>query len=140
MIKFLRFTLLLSFVFIASSCSCSKEDLINLNDELIEQNKEILSKIEQYDDIEGLFNFYNTITTDNINSFVLVESKNQINSLALYSDGVVVANNGYDYYILTDYNKIFQPGIVEYKIMDSNANVYNAQVFKDNDVIYDSQT
>ena len=111
--------------------------MIHENDYLVLENKELQNKINDYEDLEYMFDWYNKMTTTNINSLVLVESKKLTGGYTLYSDGVVIANNGYNYYILTDYNKTKQSGYVEYKITDANANVYNGKIWNN---IYDEQT
>jgi hypothetical protein len=127
--------LLFSFVF--CGCSCSKKDLIEENNNLLNNINEIKSGYDKYKGLDGLFNWYNTITAESVNSFVIVESRESNN--VLYTDGVVVARSGYSYYILADYSKIRQYGNVSFRVMDSNANVYSASVFvKNGNAVYDT--
>lgn len=128
MIKRFVLIILVGFSFVFSGCSCSKEELLKTNSSLIEEKAKLNSEIEAYLEVEKLFNFYNNITVNNVKSFVLVESYNEINGRTLYSDGVVVARNGYYYYIVTDYASISQSGIVSYKVTDSMAHVYNVNL------------
>jgi len=124
--------LLLIGIFLFNGCSCSKEDLINENTLLKEENMLLENENSKYRGVEDIFSFYNKITSDSLNSFVLVESSKSSGTIK-YSDGVVIAKEGYYYYVLTDYYCIYQTAnspyqSITYKVMDKNATVYNAEV------------
>lgn len=126
--------ILISFVLLFTGCSCSKKDLINENTKLIEENQKLSEDVIKYKGVEDVFEFYNKITTENVNSFVLVESKYGLQTK--YSNGVVIASNGYYYYVITDYNSIKQSSsLTTYRVMDANATVYNASLPTSN--VYD---
>lgn len=111
-----------------SGCSLNKKDLQEETIKLSEENFQLKENIREVKNNLEIYDFYNNITIENINSFVLVESKNILNSNTLYSNGVVIARNGYYYYVLTDYNAIAQKGMINYKVMDANAIVYSASL------------
>lgn len=140
MIKKINFIVIVLFTIVFCGCSCNKDDLISENSKLIEENEKINEDKEKYYEIDNLFSWYNNITVNNINSFVLVESKSAFGN-TLYSDGVVLGNIGLDYYILADYNKLFQNGLVTYRVMDANASVYKAKIVETNsNTSYDNET
>lgn len=129
---------LLLLVCLFCGCSCSKENLQNENIKLDEENKVLEQEIIKYENVQEIFDFYNSITVNNIASFVLVESKNTFTSQTRYSNGVVLGSNGLKYYILSDYSALSQSGLVSYRVMDKNANVYKANVASSNfNVVYD---
>ncbi len=128
MLKKRKYLLILIFIFLFTGCSLSKKELreesLKINNEIERLEKES----EKYEGIKDIFEFYNNITTENLSSFVVVESKNNINSKTKYSNGVVLGVNSLKYYILTDYDAIKQNGLVTYRVMDKNANVYEANI------------
>lgn len=135
MIKRLSLVFILLSIVTLNGCTCNKSNLIFENEELIERNEEMSENIEELEEIKSIYNWYNNIATDSINSFVLVESKSNFTK---YSDGVVISNSGLEYYVITDYNKIKQEGITSYRVMASNAIVYDADIAQvDGNVIYD---
>lgn len=135
-----RFIIIITFfMFIFTGCSCSKNELIEENKELISQKEKLEEDSKQYEGLSDIFSWYNKITTQSVNSFVLIESKSHGNTL--YTDGVVIASSGYNYYILGDYSKIKQDATTTYKVMDAHANVYDAKIATSNgNVVYDLNT
>lgn len=124
------------FVFIFTGCSCSKEDLVNTNNNLLSEIEKVENNSKQYEGLDEIFSWYNKITVESVNSFVLIESKSATRSL--YTDGVIIASSGYNYYVIGDYNQIKQDGRVSFRIMDSNANVYDAKIAASNgSIVYD---
>ena len=136
MSKKLFMILSMIFCIVFSGCSCNKEELIDANKVLFEENNKLNNQVEIYDGVEEIFDFYNNITTENVDSFVLVESKNVITGNTKYSNGVVVARNGYYHYVLTDYFALTQNGVISYRVMDSKAVVYDVSLAND----YDEET
>lgn len=140
MIRKCKIIIVTMFIILFCGCSCNKEALINENLKLIEENQKIETEKQGYEGLKELFMWYNNITTRNVNSFVLVESKNTFGNTC-YSDGIVIGNIGLDYYILTDYTNLSQSGGVSYRVMDANASVYKGQIMEtDKGRVYDSKT
>lgn len=118
------FTLLIS----GCTCSISKEEMTEKNNELNEDIKELKTDNENLNETKSIIDFYNTLTTENMNSLVLVESKNRFTLTRKYSNGVIIGNSGYNYYVLTDYNALTQSN-VSYTVMDSYAISYSANLY-----------
>ena len=141
MVKRVMSLLFLSLIFIASGCTNSKQDLIDESTKLLEENKEMESENEKYQQIENLFDFYNELSTNTLHSFVLIESKHAFTKKTSYCDGVILVSNGYDFYVMTDYNKLWVSDNVQYRVMNANAEVYSAYLVRENNrVLYDEQT
>ena len=125
MYKKLLMTLVCFVTIIVSGCSCSLS-----KGELIEKNVELLDKIEgikeESSDLYEAMNiikFYNILTTETMNAFVLVEGKNFMGSNKKYSNGIIIGSNGQDMYVLTDYSAIYMD-LGRYTVMDSYANSF----------------
>ena len=129
-------SLMIMFVVMFSGCSLSKKNLKEENKQLVEEINAVKENSEKYLKNESLFNFYNNITNNNVNSFVVVESQNRLTNKTVYSNGVIVAKNGFNYYILTDYNCLKQDGLVNYKVRDYRANVYRGEIAR----VYDGES
>ena len=141
MIRKIFITLICCLCIICSSCTFSKEDIQKEAISLEKKNINLKEEYDKYKNVDILFNFYYNLTLDTLHSLVLVESKNLFTSYTTYSEGVVVYNNGYNYYILTDYNKLLPSNNVRYRVMDARANVYEASfVYHENNLLYDTQT
>lgn len=141
MIKKSLSLIILVLVFIISGCSKSKQELLDENTRIINENKEFSTQNQGYKEIRNLFDFYNELSVETLHSFVLIESKHVYTSKTTYSDGVVVASNGYDYYVLTDYNKLWVSDNIQYRVMNANAEVYSAYLIRENNkILYDEET
>lgn len=133
--------IVLVIVILSTGCSCSKSNLLEDTKNLLTENEELNNDVEKYENIDELFDFYNELSTITAHSFVLIESKHVYTLKTNYSDGVIVASNGYDYYILADYNQLWVSQNIQYRIMNANAEVYNAQLLKLNGQnLYDEET
>lgn len=123
----LKKSLMICMCFIAiltSGCSLSKKDLIQKNAELEQNIEGLKSSNEDLSKAQKIIDFYNKLTTDTMNSFVLVESKTIIGTNKKYSNGIVIGNVYNTYYALVDYSSIYiENGL--YTVMDSYANSYN---------------
>ena len=63
-----------------------------------------------------------------MDSFVTIEAS-KISGESIYSDGVVIANNGYYYYVITDgnvFSALKGQRDIRYKVKDSKASEYDA--------------
>lgn len=138
--KFICSVILYAVCFV-SGCTISKQDLIRENTLLLEENAQIKDENQALNNTKALFDFYNKISTETVNSFVLIESKHNFTSQVSYSEGVIIASNGYDCYVLTDYNSLVVGRNVSYRVMNANAEVYSAQLLSNGgNVVYDVQT
>lgn len=138
MFKKLKILFLFFILGFCSACNGNNEALIEELKSIEEDNEELIDQRNEYKKLQDVFDFYNNVTTNNIMSFVLVESYNKSSNKKYYSDGVVIAQEGMYYYILVDYLKIKQIGNIEYKVIDANAREYVANfVFEDNMIVYD---
>lgn len=113
-------------IFVFSGCSCSKSKITEQINELEKEKETLSNEIEKFENVGDIFDFYSTVTNEIVNSIVVVESKNLQTNETLYCNGVIIYRNSYYYYVLTDYNSIKQNGMIKYRVMDSNASVYNA--------------
>lgn len=124
-----------------SGCSLSKKELIEDNTQMLEEYQKLVETYETYNGIDDIFEFYNDLSVNSVNSFVLIESRHTFTSSTTYCDGVIVASNGYDYYIMTDYNKLWVSNNIRYRIMNAAAEVYDANLLGyGNQPVYDSET
>ena len=89
--------MLFSLVVIFGGCSSNKNELMDKNNELLREIETLKVDNEKYKGINDVFSFYNAITLESVNSFVVVEASKTFGETK-YSDGVVVASNGYYYY------------------------------------------
>ena len=119
------FVIVLSLTF--AGCA-SKEELVKSTTELKEENAALHQELKEYQKIDSLLEFYNKITTSTVNSLVLVESTNKITSNKVYANGLVVANDYYYYYVVTDYTALKQSGNNTYRVLDASATVYSADI------------
>lgn len=126
MIKKMRIIPVLIISLLITGCNFNKSELKEENQNLISENTSLEQEIDKAKEMLKVYDFYNEITLSNINSFVLVESKNLLSSKTLYSNGVIILSSGLRYYVLTDYNALSQTGMVRYKVMGANAIEYNA--------------
>ena len=127
-------------MFIVSGCSFSKNELVEEVKQLEEKNKELSEENNSHKSVEKLFNFYNKLSTETAHAFVLIESKHTYTLDATYADGVVIGGSGYYYYILADYNQLWVSQNIRYRIMNANAEVYNAELVSYNGKVYDEET
>ena len=123
-----------------SGCSFSKNELVEEVKQLEEKNKELSEENNSHKSVEKLFNFYNKLSTETAHAFVLIESKHTYTLDATYADGVVIGGSGYYYYILADYNQLWVSQNIRYRIMNANAEVYNAELVSYNGKVYDEET
>jgi len=130
------FTLIFMFTMLISGCSVSLSKR-----EMLEKNNELITKIEELedtkDDLENskkILEFYNELSNKNMNSLVLVESKHRFSDAKKYSNGVIIANVGINFYVLVDYYSIKQD-YMNLTIMDSYVNSYVAQEYLVNEEV-----
>lgn len=125
MIKKLSILLLLS-VFAFSGCE-TKDDWVSKNNDLQTNIEGLYEDNQKLSNAKRIIDFYNKVTTENMNSFVLVESKGIYNQNKKYSNGVIIGSNGQHKYVLTDYHSIKQDN-EKITIMDSYADSYSVNL------------
>ena len=126
MYKKLLIALVCFFTISISGCNCSlsKEELIEKNTELMDKIKGLKTSSPDLHDAMKIIKFYNRLTTETMNAFVLVEGKTIMGSNKKYSNGIIIGSSGSEMYVLTDYNAIYMDyGI--YTVMDSYANSFS---------------
>lgn len=141
MFKKISAILMFFLVVLMSGCSAVSDELLAEVEEMKKKNEETVNEIEKYKEIDAIFDFYNNLTTENIKSFVLVESYNKETKETRYTDGVVIAQESLYFYVLADYNVIKQSGDIEYNVIDANAKIYKANlIFNAHGVVYDTMS
>ena len=91
--------------------------------ELNDKINEIKEDNESFKNAQSIIEFYNTLTTENMDSFVTVRSENTKNHAKKYTNGIIIGNIGNNYYVLTDYDAIIQNNM-SVTIMDSYTQTY----------------
>ena len=120
------FVLLFLFTMLISGCSgaWSRNDMLKKNSELLTKIEDLEAMKDDLNNSKKIIEFYNELSNSNMNSLVLVESKNRITQAKKYSNGVIVANVGVYFYVLVDYYSLKQD-YMNLTIMDSYVNSYN---------------
>ena len=116
------FALFFSLAILLTGCSgsLSKSDMLDKNYELLAKINELEKQNEEFTKAQSIIEFYNKVSNESMNSFVLVESKNKFTSATKYSNGVIIGNAGLQFYVLVDYNAIEQKNM-NITVMDSYA-------------------
>ena len=124
------FVLLFLFTMLISGCSgvWSRNDMLKKNSELLTKIEDLEAMKDDLNNSKKIIEFYNELSNNNMNSLVLVESKNRITQAKKYSNGVIVANVGVYFYILVDYYSLKQD-YMNLTIMDSYVNSYNGHEY-----------
>ena len=106
------------------TCSFSKDELIQKTIDLVEKIDDTKENNDDLDESMKIIKFYNELTTNTMNAFVMVESKTIVGTNKKYSNGIIIGSSSQNMYVLVDYNAIYQVG-GRYTVMDSYLNSYS---------------